>query len=237
MSLAMDEIKNKLSLSIGATVYAFALSGLYSFAFWRPFGLQPFTFYAVQDVLTFGLGRTAYLAVAPVISAVAAWGVFYWRSLGNAKWLRVLLASCLGITFVGQFIDAIDTYDAYHFHFRNERSVIRLSGVLSLGAVVLFIRASWHKQSAYLQILALTAVQGATMLAAGYSDGKGIYEGSDTVFFLENRGLCDGYSPREWIHVASLGERSIFMNTIDKRICFTGESDFVLVSRKRSEGL
>lgn len=237
MSLAMNELKNKLSLSIWATVYAFGLSGLYSFAFWRPFGLQPFTFYSVQDLLTFGIGRTGYLAIAPVIGAVAAWGLLYWGSFATAKWLRVLLGSVLVGAFIGQFTDALDTYNVHKFHFRNEYSVIVVAGVLFVGALLLFIRAAWHLQAALLQILSLIALQGATMLAAGYSDGKGTYEGADTVFFLENRALCDGYSPRDWVHIATLGERSIFMNTIDKRLCFTNETDFVLISRKRSEGL
>lgn len=237
MTPALDEIKDKLSVSIWATIYVFALSGLYSFAFWRPFGLQPFTFYAVQDVVTFGLGRTAYLAVTPVILAVAAWGMFYWGALASAKWLRVLMAGSVGGIFAKQFIDSIEIYDAHTFHFGNELSIIVVAGILFAGALALFVRAAWHRQAAHFQILALAAVQGATMLAAGYSDGKGIYEGAPTVFFLENRALCDGYSPREWLHVATLGERSIFMNTIDKRICFTNETDFVLVSRKRSEGL
>jgi len=237
MTQVMDEIKDKLGVPIWATIYAFALSGLYSFAFWRPFGLQPFTFYAVQDVVTFGLGRTAYLAVAPLITAIAGWGLFYWGVLASAIWLRVLMACLLGGIFANQFIDAIDTYKAYSFHFSNELSIPVVAGVLFVGAIALFVRAYWHKQAAYAQVLALAAVQGATMLAAGYSDGKQIYEGTDTVFFLENRGLCDGYSPRDWVHVATLDERSIFLNTIDKRICFTNETDFVLVSRKRSEVL
>jgi len=110
--------------------------------------------------------------------------------------------------------------------------VMFLVGLPLAVAVILIFSAGIE---IYAEVLALILIQVASVLAAGYADGKGIVEGADTVQFLENTKLCEESTVYQWVYVAKFSEVTIFMNTHDKRLCFTDVKNQVLISRARSE--
>ena len=52
------------------------------------------------------------------------------------------------------------------------------------------------------------------------------------VHFLDNRELCEKEGNAQWVFLGHFSNSSIFMNTADKRLCFTDAKNYRLVSRK-----
>ena len=72
-------------------------------------------------------------------------------------------------------------------------------------------------------------------MSVGYVDGKQHFIGADRVFFLENREICEKNEQYEWVLLGKFSKASIFMNTIDKRLCLTDEGKYRLISRSVQE--
>ncbi|WP_238909162.1 hypothetical protein [Achromobacter ruhlandii] len=231
-------MNEKFGWTAALTAYAFALSGLYIFAFWRPFGISAFEFYSLQDYVSSTLNRGVMLIIYPLGIGLAISAFFL--AIGWAENSPSVASNCfIGtlVAFVSEAVKVIRLRLYAPFSFLNEWSVTALILVLALGAFLAYIAARRRRDSTAFRFGAIAILQGATFLAAGYADGKTIYQGADNVFFLEDKTLCDKSSPRDWVYVASLGGRSIFMNTIDKRLCFTDVKNYVLISRVRREQL
>lgn len=70
------------------------------------------------------------------------------------------------------------------------------------------------------------------VLAIGHSHGKTVFNGAEEVHFLDNRELCEKEGDAQWVFLGYFSNSSIFMNTADKRLCFTDAKNYRLVSRK-----
>ena len=64
------------------------------------------------------------------------------------------------------------------------------------------------------------------------SHGKTVFNGAEEVHFPDNRELCEKEGNAQWVFLGHFSNSSIFMNTADKRLCFTDAKNYRLVSRK-----
>jgi hypothetical protein len=96
-------------------------------------------------------------------------------------------------------------------------------------------RGSPH--AAQILILALALAQSGAVVAAGYKDGKTVFNGAAEVHFLDNQEICEKDGKQRWVFLGHFANLSIFMNTIDKRLCITEEKNYRLDYRKISENL
>jgi hypothetical protein len=55
---------------------------------------------------------------------------------------------------------------------------------------------------------------------------------AEEVHFLDNRELCEKEGNAQWVFLGHFSNSSIFMNTADKRLCFTDAKNYRLVARK-----
>jgi hypothetical protein len=226
------------NLGLGVLLYAYAvlLGATYLFGFWRPFGFNVFPYLALHDYLSAPLNRVAFLTAVPMLLGfIVLAGSQAWRKNLAKNVTLPLLVLCL-------VWSAKDLYQVAfrflaHDHFPNETGVLIAIVLLAVSGVASALYARGSNTLMHGHIAALVLVQSASTMAAGYADGKAIYNGAAEVHFLENRELCETGGLRQWIYLGRYNSDTIFMNSIDKRLCFTTEKNIRLVSRVVSEGL
>lgn len=226
-------------LGIGFLLYAYAifLGASYLFAFWRPFGFNVFPYLGLQDYVSAPLNRIIVLVAIPLVFAVIIFGRRSSELKDLTRDLTLYLVAMYGIVFVMEFYQGISRYVTIDFHFANETSMLAIV-VLFFSTGVYLVYYS-HRTSADLsiQIAALVLVQSSVAMAAGYNDGKTIYNGAAQVHYLGNKELCEPEGIRDWVLLGSFGGQTIFMNTIDKRLCLTDQKNIRLISRQFKERL
>ena len=97
---------------------------------------------------------------------------------------------------------------------------------------LLLIAALRSPYALQILVLGLVLAQMCAVLAIGYSHGKTVFNGAEEVHFLDNRELCEKEGNAQWVFLGHFSNSSIFMNTADKRLCFTDAKNYRLVSRK-----
>jgi hypothetical protein len=220
-------------------VYAYAvfLGACYLFAFWRPIGFNVFPYLGLRDYVSAPLNRVGVLVSLPLIFGAVFFGGH--RMDGNKLERNAMFSFVIlyGIWFLQEFCKGISRYLSIDFHFANESTAI-IAAALTFGAAIV-VTIYCYRSSAGLstQITALVLVQASSSIAAGYSDGKAIYNGAMEVYFLENKELCEPGAVRDWVFLSTFGSQTFFMNTIDKRLCITDEKKMRLVSRQLRETL
>jgi hypothetical protein len=226
-------------LGVGVLLYAYAvfLGASYLFGFWRPFGFNVFPYLGIQDYVSAPLNRVLVLVATPLVFAALVFGSRP-SELGtlsrNVSWYLIAL---YGVAFVKEFYQATSRYVAIDFHFANETSVLAIAGLLFGAGVCLAYYAHRALAELPVQIAALVLVQSSVSMAAGYSDGKAIYNGAAEVHFLGNKELCEPGGIRDWVFLGTFGGQTFFMNTIDKRLCLTDQKNIRLVHRQVKEGI
>ncbi|WP_310631483.1 hypothetical protein [Paraburkholderia sp.] len=233
----MSEQNKNLGTGIWLYGYAVALGVLYVFAFSRPFGFNLFAFFSIQDYLSTPLNRSVIIVALPALIATVFFEKIKSVSRGLEKAGFYFLMLMYVICFVSEAHRAVDAYISIKFHFRNEINVIVLMCSAILVAALVAIRSRRSDRPLIGQLAALFLAQIAVISAAGYADGKSIYAGADEVYFLENKDLCGSIGNGSWVYVARLSATTVFMNTSDKRLCFTDEKKYRLISRVRLESL
>jgi len=228
---------DKLGISVLLYAYAVLLGACYLFAFWRPIGFNVFPYLALQDFITAPLNRVSVLVATPIVFAVIAFGIRRAPTYNQKSDIFFYLVFLYGVAFLKDIYQAISRYVSVDFHYTNEFNVL-------VYAILLFcagISAAYYSYRSLpvlrTQIAVLVLVQLSVSMAAGYSDGKAVYNGAIEVHFLGNKELCEPGGLRDWVLLGSFGGQTFFMNTIDKRLCLTTEKNIRLVSRQRIEGL
>jgi len=226
------------TIGIGVLLYAYAvlLGASYLFAFWRPFGFDVFPYVAAQDYLSAPLNRMSVLLAPPLVLAVIVFGARRVSERSLAQ-ISIYLTTLYALGFAYEFYRAASRYRAFDFHFPNESNVLFVAGLFFMAGVAVAYYAFRFSVAVHAQIAGLILVQSSLSMAAGYSDGKGVYTGAAQVHFLENKELCESGGLRDWVYLGTFGERTFFMNTIDKRLCLTAEKNIRLVSRMVKEKL
>jgi hypothetical protein len=226
-------------LGLGALLYAYAilLGATYLFGFWRTIGFDIFPYVSLQNYVSAPLNRIIVLVAAPLLFAVVVFAKSEMSEARNARHLSLYLTFLYCIAFALQQYQAVSRYIQHDFHFENELNVLVIAMLLFSVALVLCYRIYRSPSTIYLRIFALVIVQTAVALAAGYSDGKAIYNGAVQTHFLANKELCEPAGVRDWVYLGKFSDQTFFMNTIDKHLCITGEKNFKLVSRKIKENL
>lgn len=226
-------------LGIGVMLYAYAvlLGASYLFAFWRPFGFNVLPYLGLQDYVSAPLNRVLVLVATPLVFAAVIFGRHPSDLGSRSRELSWYLVALYGIAFVKEFYQAVTRYVATDFHFANETTVLAIATLLFGAGVTLAYYSHRALQELPVQIAALVLVQSSVSMAAGYSDGKAIYNGAAQVHYLGNKELCESGGVRDWVFLGSFGGQTFFMNTIDKRLCLTDQKNIRLVSRQVKEGL
>jgi len=221
------------NLSVGVLLYAYGvlLGAAYLFAFWRVFGFNIFPLLSLADYLTLPLDRVVVLVSVPALSLlllIADKKTYQSREL---SWLVVGVLAIYAVWFVTEYHTAFEWFLAASFSFRNEQSVLVIAALVFAVAVLTGYLAWISDRDATRQTIALILMQLALVIISGYSDGKAVFNGSDKVHFLGNKDLCEQGGVRDWIYLGTFGGRTIFMNSIDKRLCVRHEKDFLLEAR------
>ena len=226
-------------LGLGALLYAYAvlLGAAYLFGFWRTIGFDVFPYLSLQNYVSAPLNRVIVLVASPLVLASLVFGRTEVSGDANVRDISLYLVALYCLAFVRQQFQAISSYVQYEFHFDNERSVLTIATFLFFAALGVSYRIFRSSSTMQLKVFALVLVQAAVSMSAGYSDGKAIYNGAAEVYFLGNKELCEPGGVRDWVYLGKFGEQAFFMNTIDKRLCITGEKGYKLVSRKFKERL
>jgi len=231
--VVLDKIGLGLLLSGCATLFG----AIYMFGFWRPFGFDVFPYASPIDYISAPLNRLSVLASTPLLLALLIFGHQRITEKIWAQWVGFYLIALCSLAFLNQQWRAASTFFAFDFHYENEKSVLAVSSLLFLAGIATAFRAYRHPIGVSTQVAALLLVLAANSMSAGYTDGKIIFNGADRVFLLENKDICDAKDVRDWMLVGKVGERTFFMNTIDKRLCLTAERNYRLVPRKYAERL
>ena len=207
------------------------------FGYWRPFGFDVFPYASPIDYISAPLNRLSVLAATPLLLALILFGDQRSTHKVSLQWIGHYLIALCSIAFLLQQWEAVAAFLKFDFQYENEKNVLVISSLLFVGGVVSAIRVYKQPVNLRVQGVALLLVLVANSMSAGYADGKTIFNGADRVFFLENKELCDAKDAREWAFIGKVGERTFFMNTIDKRLCLTAERNYRLKPRKYLERL
>lgn len=224
------------SIGVGLVLYAYGilLGASYLFAFWRPFGFSIFPFLSLQDYVTVPLNRVVVLIAPPLLA-----GFFFLsekRGLSMRQrrpMLFILLGPYSAIVLLSLYKGGA-SFLRHEFYYRNEIIVMVFPIVLCIIGWVLAIKL---QASLSTHVVSLVFVQLGHVVAAGYTDGKTVFNGAAEAYFLENKELCEEGGVRDWVYLGKFSKEVIFMNTIDKRLCITDEMSFRLIPRKFSENL
>src|SRR5690606_3180395 len=126
-------------------------------------------------------------------------------------------------------------FKEHAFYFRNEPTVFLFIAVLSTASMALIIRSIKARRQVHILLLGLMLVQVALSLAAGYRDGKTVFNGAENIHFLRGDDICSTSDGQRWVYVAHYSNRYFFMNAYDKSICIR-ESEGVLVQPRETHG-
>ena len=226
-------------LGIGVFLYAYAvfLGACYLFGFWRPIGFNAFPYIGLQDYVSAPLNRLSVLVATPLLSSVVVFGSNALK-LGTHK-LNVLafLAAMYSVVFAKDMFRALSLFISINYHYLTEVNVLVSAALLFSAGLSISIYSFRHTSSISIQLVGLTLIQSSVSMAAGYSDGKTLFSGAANVQLLGNKELCDGKDQRDWVYLDNYGDRTFFMNTIDKRLCITSNKNMQLISREMREGL
>ncbi len=226
-------------VGVGAILLAYGvlLGTMYLFAFWRTFGFDIFPYLSVQNYVTAILNRLSLLLAMPLLFVVIVFGkrVSFKDGLFRDITLYLIILYC--VLFVFYQFQALSQFIQYDFHFDNEINVLAISSTLFIASLVLAIRMYRTQVSLYMKVATLVLIQAAFASAAGYVDGKTIYNGAVQVYLLQNKEVCEARSLNDWVYLGKYSNQTFFLNTIDKRICITSAKDLKLISRKLRDGL
>lgn len=226
-------------LGAGVLLYAYAvlLGAAYIFSYWRPFGFEVFPYLTLQDYITAPLNRVVVIIAPPLL--LLLFFIEKERDFGHGKlrlsFLYLLVMYTMAFFFA--MYKAIAIFVHHEFFYTNEINVLIIATVLFTTAWILAYKFYRRGGSITLQVIAFVLVQLSQVMAAGYKDGKTVYNGAVEVFFLENKELCEKDSVRNWVYLGKFSQQVFFLNSIDKRICVTDEMKFKLIPRKFKEGL
>jgi hypothetical protein len=228
---------DKIGLGVFLYAYAVLLGACYVFAFWRPIGFNIFPHLGLQDYVSAPLNRVAVLVAVPLVFAATFIAGARTEKSTLSRDVVAYLVFSYGIIFAADFYQAVSRYRAATFYFENEISVLLIALLLFVVGAGLAIHAYLAFAKLSLQIVALVLLQSSVSMAAGYSDGKAVYNGAQQVYFLVNKEICEPGGVRDWVHIGAFGGQTFFMNTIDKRLCLSDQKNLRLVSRKVQEKL
>jgi hypothetical protein len=228
---------DKLGLGVMLYAYAVLLGAAYLFAFWRPIGFNIFPYLSLQDYVSAPLNRVVVLVSMPVLFALILFGRRDELDQQSSRIICLYLVAVYAVGSLSQMREAVSRYLQFPFRFDNELTVLVIAAFLFLGSIGTGIHIYRSASTIYSQVLALVLVQVSIAVAAGYSDGKAVYNGAANVFFLDNKDLCEPGGMRDWVYLGKFTDHTLFMNTIDKRLCLTEQKNLKLVSRKLKEGL
>lgn len=228
---------DKFGVGVLLSAYAVLLGASYLFGFWRPFGFIIFPYLELKDYLSAPLNRISVLIAPPILLALVVFGGKRDEKSALSTDVAFYLIAMYAVAFAKEFYQAVTRYIDIDFHFPNEFSVLLVTSLFFLAGVAAAYYAHRSSVKLHVQIAALILVQSAVTTAAGYADGKALYNGAAEVHFLGNKELCEPGGLRDWVYLGNFGGQTFFMNTIDKRLCLITEKNIRLVSRKVKEKL
>lgn len=226
-------------VGVGAILMAYGvlLGTTYLFSFWRTFGFDIFPYLSVQNYVTAILNRLTLLLAMPLLFVGIVFGKRIYSKYGLFRNITLNLIILYSVLFVFYQFKALSQYIQHDFHFENEINLLAISSTLFIASLVLAIRMYRTQVSLYMKVAALVLIQTAFASAAGYVDGKAIYNGAVQVYLLQNKEVCEARGLNDWVYLGKYSSQTFFLNTIDKRICITSAKDLMLISRKLRDGL
>ncbi|WP_150302906.1 hypothetical protein [Pseudomonas saliphila] len=236
-SSSISFVTDKLGLGVLIYAYAMLLGSAYIFGYWRVFGFDVFPYASSIDYISAPLDRLLILISAPLLFSLVLFSQSDHTDSELLKNLSAYLILLYSIAFGIAYYQAISRFIRSDFHYEDENSVLALAAALFFAGCCFTYRIFKHEKSALICSSALILMQLAGTVAAGYSDGKAIFNGAANTFFLENKNLCEPEGARDWVYLGKFSSRVFFMNTIDKRLCITVADSFSLTPRKFAEGL
>lgn len=237
LQTSTDSRIEKLGLGIFLYAYAVLLGASYLFAFWRAIGFNIFPYLSLQDYLSAPLNRIVVLVAAPALFSLVIFRQKISSYFKGYQDISLYLIFLYAIAFLIEYYKSVSIFIQHDFSFPNERTVLALASILFLASMGLTFHIYRTLTSLSIQALALILIQTAIAMSAGYHDGKTIYTGAVQVYFLDNKEVCETGGVRDWVYLGKYTDHTLFLNTIDKRLCLSGEKNFKLVSRKFSEKL
>jgi hypothetical protein len=223
----------KLDVKVGVATYAYAvvLGAAYLFSFWRPFGLSIFPFLSATDFITLPLNRISILVVPLLLALFLYAGAFLER---NAKPSLPLLYLLIGLSILSSAQDlvrAIVALKTFGTVYENEKTIFVVLFLLYFVGIALVYWVRNGERKLTYTAMSILLSQLAVVIAAGYADGKALYNGADQAYFLQERQLCAPPDYGNWVYLGKGGATVFFMNTKDKRICISDSLRFNLVNR------
>lgn len=222
-------LSEKLNVTLLLYAYAILLGALYLFAFWRPFGFNIFPYLSLQDYISAPINGVVIILLFPLFIYPLLLFLEF-----NIKTLKIYLVgvlcsyNALALYFL---VGNVQLFLTKSFHYRNEINALVLVFVLMVSTWGVAINARRFSRALQGLVLAIVIAQICTVLAAGYNHGKTIFNGALEVHFLDNNEVCEKEGNTPWIFLGRFSNSSIFMNAIDKRLCFTDAKNYRLVSR------
>jgi hypothetical protein len=223
-------------LGVGVLLYAYGvfLGASYLLSYWRPFGFDIFPYVTAQLLITLPLNRLSVLFAPLVLIGLVL--LLNWGTRRRAP--RLALAAVLVAhtwLVIANYIDAARIVQLTGTPYENEKSILALVPSLTVIAVFFAVQGMRQARGRRFEIAAVVLLQLAAALAAGYADGKATYVGSEKTFFLENSKLCEPKPVRDWVYLGRYGTHTLFMNTIEKRICVLNNAQFTLIPRSLAD--
>lgn len=199
-------IWEKVGASTIIVAYAMLLGTAYLFSFWRPIGFDIFPYLSLSNYISLALNRIVFISILPLIIVTIIFSKP--TILSNNPWrdisLYLTILFCVG--FLAQLLEAIALFREHKFHYKNEIGIL----VMAFGFFLASITNSYvtYKQgsSNTLKIFSIVFAQISCIIAAGYCDGKTIFNGANNIFYLKNTELCEQNSKSYWIYLGKFSD-------------------------------
>lgn len=228
---------DKLGLGVFLYAYAVLLGASYLFAFWRAIGFNIFPYLSLQDYLSAPLNRVIALIAIPVFMTLIFFQSKITSHTKEYKNVSLYLLMVYAFGFANQQYESISRFLDHAFYHRNEINVFVITFILFLSSLVLAIHIYKSGASVAIQALALILIQTALSMSAGYSDGKGIYNGVAESYSLDNNEICSSNSVDNWVYLGKYSDHTFFIHSEDKRLCLSEVKNLKLESRQFKEKL
>lgn len=220
--------KNGLSVSLIFYSYFVFLGAIYVWAFWQPFGFSVFSFFALQDFVKNPLDRLVVLILIPAIVA----SILLINNKPTDSSFKIFYFGSLCFYFYFAFFTIFRIFEIngkLKFDFPSEKLSLCLSISLVFWALVLIPKNWGVNFSKKKFLISILLIQFSTILSSGQFEGKRIYNLVGSLYYLKDNEICYSDPLGRWVFVSVFSDKSIFLNSSDKSLCFVSGKDFQLI--------
>lgn len=220
--------ENGLSVSLIFYSYFIFLGAIYIWAFWQPFGFSVSSFLTLQDFVKNPFDRLVVLILIPTMVA----SILLINNKPTDSSFKIFYCGSLGLYFFFVFNIIYSIFEIngkFKFDYPGEKLSLCLSILLVFCALVLIPKNWGVNFSKKKFLISIVLIQFSTILSSGQFEGKRIYNLVGSLYYLKDNEICYSDPLGRWVFVSVFSDKSIFLNSSDKSLCFVSGKDFQII--------